>query len=143
MAPASLQMYQDAQSQIRQLQAELQAERINSENEKRAEKLLRPFYKEVLEKKNPDNIVYSLSSIQEWLQTFFETVNLLPDKDANGYVSPQEMIEAAKGEKEEDLAAFFRYSDTNSDVRISFAEWVIVGFVCAEQETEYSRAEKN
>ncbi|RAK74671.1 uncharacterized protein BO72DRAFT_498889 [Aspergillus fijiensis CBS 313.89] len=133
MAPASLQMYQDAQSQIRQLQAELQAQRINSENEKRAEKPLRPFYKEVLEKKNPD----------EWLQTFFETVNLLPDKDANGYVSPQEMIEATKGEKEEDLVVFFRYSDTNSDVRISFAEWVIVGFVCAEQETEYSRAEKN
>ncbi|RAH84240.1 hypothetical protein BO86DRAFT_397106 [Aspergillus japonicus CBS 114.51] len=133
MDPDFIQNYKEALEEIKKLDAE----RTNSEKEKKAEQYLRPLYEEVLKKKNPDNIVYSLDSIQEWIRYFY-----IADKDANGYVSGQELVDAS-GEKKEDIADFFKFSDKNSDARISFSEWVIMGFICAEQETEYGRAKKN
>ncbi|PLB47267.1 hypothetical protein P170DRAFT_478121 [Aspergillus steynii IBT 23096] len=130
----SIQVYNNALAQIK----ELELDRSISEKEKLAEKTLRPLFEQVLKKKNPDNAVYSLDAIQDWLLYFFSA-----DKDSNGYVSAKEFVDACQDENQKQVADFFKFSDANSDARISFSEWVIMGFICAEQESGYGRAKKD
>ncbi|PWY72430.1 hypothetical protein BO70DRAFT_364980 [Aspergillus heteromorphus CBS 117.55] len=129
----SIKDYNNALAEIK----ELELERSTSEKEKLAEKKLRPVFEEVLKKKNPDNAVYSLGEIQEWILYFYGA-----DKDSNGYVSAKELADICQDENQKQVAEFFKFSDINSDAKISFSEWVIMGFICAEQESEYGRAKK-
>ncbi|PYH88397.1 hypothetical protein BO71DRAFT_435800 [Aspergillus ellipticus CBS 707.79] len=103
----------------------LELDRSNSEKEKMVENKLRPVFEEILKKKNPDNAVYSLDVIQDWLFSF----------------SRAELVDACHDDQK-DVADFFKFSDANSDAKISFSEWGIMGFVCAEQESGYGRAKK-